>query len=39
MEGRDQPKGNLHGEAQARTQSRKILPLNLMRVNEAAKRG
>ena len=38
MEGRDQPKGNLHGEAQARTQSRKILPLNLMRVNEAARR-
>jgi len=38
VEGRDQPKGNLHGEAQARTQSRKILPLNLMRVNEAARR-
>jgi len=38
VEGRDQPKGSLHGEAQARTQSRKILPLNLMRVNEAARR-
>lgn len=38
MEGRDQPKGNLHGEAQARTQSRKILPLNLERVSEAARR-
>ena len=38
MEGRDQPKGNLHGEAQARTQSRINLPLNLARVNEAARR-
>ena len=38
MEGRDQPKGNSQGEAQDRTQSRRILPLNLMRVNEAAKR-
>ena len=38
MEGRGQPKGNLQGEAQARTQSRRILPLNLMRVNEAARR-
>jgi len=38
VEGRDQPKGNLQGEAPARTQSRRILPLNLMRVNEAARR-
>jgi len=38
VEGRDQPKGNSQGEAQDRTQSRRILPLNLMRVNEAAKR-
>jgi RNA-directed DNA polymerase len=38
VEGRDQPKGRPHKEAQARTQSRKLLPLNLMRVNEAARR-
>ncbi|MDE2505947.1 MAG: group II intron reverse transcriptase/maturase [Planctomycetota bacterium] len=38
MEGRDLPKGNSRGEVQGRTQSRKILPLNLARVNEAAKR-
>jgi RNA-directed DNA polymerase len=38
VEGRDQPKGNSHGETQDRTQSRRILPFNLMRVNEAAKR-
>ena len=38
MEGRDQPEGNSPETAQARTQSRKILPLNLVRVNEAAKR-
>lgn len=38
MEGRDQPKGNSQGEGQDRTQSRKTLPPNLARVNEAAKR-
>ena len=38
MEGRDQPRGNLPEEAQVRTQSRRTLPLNLMRVNEAARR-
>ena len=36
MEGRDQPRGNLPEEAQVRTQSRRTLPLNLVRVNEAA---
>ena len=38
VEGRDQPKGNSQRTDQDRTQSRRILPLNLMRVNEAAKR-
>jgi RNA-directed DNA polymerase len=38
VEGRDQPRGNLPEEARARTQSRTLLPLNLQRVNEAARR-
>ena len=38
MEGRDQLKGNSQRRDQGRTQSRRTLPLNLMRVNEAAKR-
>ncbi len=38
MEGRDQLKGNSQRRNQGRTQSRRTLPLNLMRVNEAAKR-
>jgi hypothetical protein len=37
VKGRDQPKGISQGKAQNRTQSRRILPLNLMRVNEAAR--
>jgi group II intron reverse transcriptase/maturase len=38
VEGRDQPKGNLHKMAKVRTQGRVVLPPNLVRVNEAAKR-
>lgn len=37
MEGRDQPEGSLREEAKVRTQSRVALPLNLERVNAAAK--
>jgi RNA-directed DNA polymerase len=38
VEGRDQPKENLHGEAEVRTQSWRTLPPNLVRVNAAAHR-
>jgi group II intron reverse transcriptase/maturase len=37
VEGRDQPEGSLREEAKVRTQSRVALPLNLERVNAAAK--
>lgn len=39
MEGRGQPKKNLHQMAEVRTQCRGTLPPNLARVNEAARRG
>ena len=38
VEGRGRPGGNLREEANVRTQSRGALPLNLERVNEAARR-
>ncbi len=37
-EGRGRPEGNSHGEGKVRTQGRGVLPANLLRVNEAAKR-
>src|SRR5438034_9914546 len=37
-EGRGRPEGNSHREGKVRTQGRGIVPANLRRVNEAAKR-
>jgi RNA-directed DNA polymerase len=37
-EGRGRPEGNSHGEGKIGTQGRGVLPANLLRVNEAAKK-